>query len=186
MADRGNWIQTYTGNKFYALDPRPEEVHIEDIAHSLSMMCRYAGHCEKFYSVAEHSVLVAENLPPELQLWGLLHDASEAYLVDIPRPFKSYLNNYYELENSIMNVVCDKFGLPHGMPDGVKFVDNSILADERSQNLKDNGVSAAEWGAGYPALGIKLKHWSPKEAEEQFLAFFDALIEREGIRDECA
>ena len=91
MSERvGDWIQTMSGVIFYPLDPRPEEIRIEDIAHALSHQCRFAGHCREFYSVAEHSVRVSRELPQEFMLWGLLHDASEAYLVDLPRPIKRW------------------------------------------------------------------------------------------------
>ena len=176
---KGNWMQTYSGGKFWAVDPRPEEVVIEDIAHALSNMCRYAGHCNKFYSVAEHSVLVSEwllnNGHSHHALWGLLHDASEAYLVDIPRPIKPSLTNYYDLEAELMKVICEKYGLEAEMPDIVKYADNHILADERNQNMKMTTISNIEWGAGGDPLGITLRYYTPEEAEEAFLDVFDAL-----------
>ena len=99
--DRGDgWITTYTGQHFYPLDPRPHEVNMLDIAHALSMICRFNGHTQFFYSVAEHSIRCAyhahEQWPDriELQLAALLHDASEAYLCDIPRPVKLQLPDY--------------------------------------------------------------------------------------------
>jgi hypothetical protein len=92
MGDRkGSWQQTFTGRQFWPCDPRPEDVCLEDIAHHLALMCRFGGACRVFYSVAEHSVRVAElvwdrtNGDREAALAGLLHDASEAYLVDIPK-----------------------------------------------------------------------------------------------------
>jgi hypothetical protein len=75
---RGDWMQTFTGRRFWPLDPRGEDVLIEDIAHALSLLTRYGGHCTRFYSVAEHSVLLARAATPENALWLLLHDASEA------------------------------------------------------------------------------------------------------------
>lgn len=178
MPNRGNWIQTYTGKQFYALDPQPDDIDIEDIAHALSNMCRYAGHCKKFYSVAEHSILVAENLSSEYQLAGLLHDASEAYLVDIPRPFKGYLTNYYELEEKIMNSIYAKFNVDCGFHDVIKAVDTRILNDEREQNMNK---SEHKWDDYGDLLGVQLKFYSPEEAEEQFLSFFDALVNRENF-----
>ena len=79
----GDWMQTYTGERFWPLDPRIEDIHIRDISMALGKLCRYGGHTIFFYSVAEHSVLVSEYVPEEYALWGLLHDASEAYLSDI-------------------------------------------------------------------------------------------------------
>jgi len=83
-----NFITTYTGKKFHYLNPSLGEVDIIDIAHHLSLKCRFIGACKQFYSVAEHCVRVSYILSPELQLSGLLHDATEAYIPDIPRPIK--------------------------------------------------------------------------------------------------
>ena len=88
------WIQTYTGRKFHPLRPRVAEVDVRDIAHALSLKCRFGGHCRVFYSVAEHSVRVSRVLEAkgrELAVWGLMHDAGEAYLPDVGRPVKSFL-----------------------------------------------------------------------------------------------
>src|SRR4051794_15527189 len=86
---RGGWITTFSRRQFWPLDPHSDEIHIEDIAHSLSQQCRFGGHSRSFYSVAQHSCLVSALCKANDALWGLLHDASEAYLGDIPRPLKS-------------------------------------------------------------------------------------------------
>lgn len=137
MSEReGDWIQTYTGKKFWPLDPRPEEIDIEDIAHSLSLQCRFNGQSDHFYSISAHSVNVTEftarvyhkedqfwqefNLDyaeekieyDDMVLWALLHDSAEAYCTDVPRPIKPYLTNYKEIENGIMDAVAQKFELP--------------------------------------------------------------------------
>ncbi|MEM9149127.1 MAG: hypothetical protein AAGB19_01555 [Cyanobacteria bacterium P01_F01_bin.3] len=80
------WIQTFTGKAFWPLEPDPELICIEDIAWALAHQSRYSGHCDRFYSVAEHSLWVSGQCSPEHKLWGLLHDASEAYLSDVVRP----------------------------------------------------------------------------------------------------
>src|SRR5258708_302056 len=85
---RGNWMQTYTGRAYWPADPRAEDVCIEDIAHALSLLCRYTGHCKRFYSVAEHSILISQVVPPEYAFFGLMHDAQEAYINDLARPIK--------------------------------------------------------------------------------------------------
>ena len=94
MKRKGDWMQTHSGIQFWPLDPRPEDILIEDIAHALSNQCRFAGHCCFHYSVAQHSVLVSENVPAQDAMWGLLHDAGEAYLVDLPRLRSSTIPNW--------------------------------------------------------------------------------------------
>ena len=88
MDSLDGFIGTFSGLRFWPLDPNPEKILIADIAHALAHQCRFGGHASKFYSVAEHSVHVSKLCLPEHALWGLLHDASEAYLVDLPRPLK--------------------------------------------------------------------------------------------------
>src|SRR5688572_18527016 len=90
----GDWILTATGRSFWPLDPRADEICIDDIAQALAKVCRFGGHCCDFYSVAQHSVLVAhlvERSHPQLALHALLHDAAEAYLGDFTQPLKPYL-----------------------------------------------------------------------------------------------
>ncbi|MFC3163076.1 phosphohydrolase [Ciceribacter thiooxidans] len=175
----GGWIQTYTGKRFYPLDARHDEVDIRDIAHALSMQCRYAGHCVRFYSVAEHCVLLSRHLQAEhgrlVARWALLHDASEAYILDIPRPLKPELANYREVEDRLMEVIANRFHLYIEMPSVLKDADYRILADEIAQNLVP-----LQWdNTPGPPLGIDLKFWTPEQAEEEFLAQFDAVrVER--------
>lgn len=83
-----DWIQTFSGKKFFPLEPEKNEYDIHDIAHALSLKCRFGGHCQRFYSVAEHCVRVADIVAPESKLWALLHDAAEAYLPDVCQPIK--------------------------------------------------------------------------------------------------
>jgi len=126
------WIQTYTGRRFSPTNPVVDAIVIEDIAHPLSMQCRFSGHVKEFYSVAQHSVLVSYICDTKDALWGLLHDASEAYLVDIPRPIKQSgkFDNYMEFEKVMQAAVCEKFGLPKDMPKSVKMADDMLLMTE--------------------------------------------------------
>lgn len=151
--NRGPWQQTFSGVKFHPLDPRPDEVKLVDIAHALSMQCRFGGHCQKHYSVAEHSLYVAwrvgdlvgmkwkdiHQMPvPTLQkiarvmLAGLLHDASEAYVVDVPRPLKSVLSGYVEIERRVMGAITTCFGLDADAFEhpAIKLADEELLATE--------------------------------------------------------
>jgi hypothetical protein len=126
-----NWIQTFTGRQFWPLSPHVDDVDIRDIIHALALKCRFTGHCREFYSVAQHSVLVAQMLPPELKLWGLLHDASEAYLPDVARPVKRELVGFNAIEARVMRCIAERFSLSWPMPDEVHVADIRALATER-------------------------------------------------------
>lgn len=170
----GDWMQTSSGSVFWPLDPHADEVHIEDIAAALSMLCRYGGHCHTFYSVAEHCVLLSRAAPKHLKFEVLMHDASEAYLQDVIRPIKSSLTNYRAIEFALEKVIAEKFGLTWPMPDEVKRLDNAILADERDQAMR---TPPREWGLTEPALGVNLEFWTPSRAEQEFTrAFYELRV----------
>lgn len=140
------WIQTHTGKQFFPLDPSPDQVDIEDIAHALSMQCRYAGHCDSFYSVAQHSVLVSRMVPQEHALCALLHDATEAYISDVPSPVKHGIKEFCDLEDRIWRLaIAPKFDLPQTLPKEVKEADYKILAVEKRDVVRDHGY---DWGLG--------------------------------------
>lgn len=162
----GDWMQTYTGKQFWPLDPRPEEVCIEDIAHALSNQCRFAGHVQKFYSVAQHSVLVSRAVSKEYELWGLLHDASEAYLVDLPRPVKRYVGGYQLAESRLMAIICERFGLKIGMPYAVREADERALMTEK-RDLMPN--SPAKWKEQAEPFPYTIVPWTPEIACVTFL-----------------
>jgi len=106
-----DWIETRKGHRVSVQNPKPEQFDIEDIAYALSNTCRFNGHCAGFLSVAEHSVLVSQRLPDNLKLAGLLHDATEAYLGDIPSPIKQFLPDYKKLEKVFETAIEDRFNL---------------------------------------------------------------------------
>lgn len=166
---RGDWLQTYGGQAFYPMDPRPEEVDPLDIAHALSLLCRYAGHCRTFYSVAEHCVLISYAVDPQHALWGLLHDATETYLVDLPRPVKRAFPEYVAAEDRLMRVICDRFGLPHTVPDQVKEADNRILHDERAALMRPPPMPWNSLEADCRPLGVPIQGWDPATAEQRYL-----------------
>ena len=174
MTDRkGDWIQTFTGRQFWPLDPRADEIDIADIAHSLSMQCRYNGHCKRFYSVAEHSVQVCWSASPANKLVALLHDAGEAYLCDLPRPVKRSVTGYAEAEAEVEFYIAQKFGLPCPLPDEIHELDHRICLDEREQIM---GPLPAPWGEPFCSLqplGVTLNCWQPEIAEKWFLHMFD-------------
>lgn len=169
---RGNWMQTYSGGVIYPLDPRPEEIHIADIAHALSNMCRFGGHCNGFYSVAEHSVLVSRCVPQEHALTALMHDATEAYLVDIPRPIKYDLGNYVEIEDQLWLAIAEKWSLPAIMPSEVKAADNAVLLAEAQQIMKP---APLPWSVPGEPAPVMIACMAPKDAKAFFLARYEEL-----------
>jgi hypothetical protein len=169
---RGDWIQTFSGACFWPLDPRPEDVNIIDIAHALSMKCRFGGHTKRFYSVAEHSILVSLFCDPPVALWGLLHDAAEAYSADVPSPLKASLAGWDDMEDRIMAAVAARFGLTGPEPEAVRYFDRAILTDERAA-LMTPCVRA--WPPMPERLGASVYGWDPRRAEVWFLERFAEL-----------
>jgi hypothetical protein len=174
--NRGLWIHTFANNKFYAFDPRPEEISIEDIAHALALTCRFSGHCNTHYSVAQHSVLVSKLVPEEFALEGLLHDAPEAYLTDVPRPIKHMLNDQMDglwtaTEDRLYAVIAKKFGALEVLPEAVHDVDYNIVADEASVLF----VPIPDWVEWYELLGVDIEPMGWEEAEQAFLERFKEL-----------
>lgn len=173
-----NWIQTWQGKRFYPLDPRGKDLSWMDIAHALSQICRYTGHCRDFYSVAEHSVLVsrrAEQLSVTEGLycarWGLIHDASEAYLTDIAKPLKQQkvFEGYREAELILQDIIAVWAGLDIHEPLEVSKADAELLATEASQIMNPE-LEKDTWYFKYPPVpGLKIQCWEPKVAEQQFL-----------------
>jgi len=139
----GNWIQTYTGIKFYPFDPKIEDICLEDICHSLSMTCRFTGHCKSFYSVAQHSVEIYKEClkrgyDDNILKWALLHDAAEAYVSDVPRPIKQMLDYQFgKCENNILSLIAKKYNLSDNIPKEVKEIDTAILATEARYLMGD-------------------------------------------------
>ena len=169
----GDWIQTYTGGYIYPLDPKPEEINIIDVSHSLSQICRFTGHVKQFYSVAQHCVLVSSMCQIHKK-WGLLHDLPEFALVDLPRPLKRSkgFEYYLEAEEHFEEVMCKKFDLPIGMPIEVKEADDRLLITERNQLMSKPPM---EWNDKYEPYDIKIIPWEPKVAERRFLDLFYSL-----------
>lgn len=185
MADEREklWIQTWTGQKFYPLDPSPESVNVFDIAHALSNTCRYTGHIKRFYSVAEHSVRVARRvheLDPPNALWGLLHDASEAYIADIARPVKRQpaLKAYRDAERVLQAAITARFGLDLAEPASVKRADNELLWTEApllfEGGLHPDWIKTTEQQFAPVPVADELG-WAPKTAELRFLLEFKSL-----------
>lgn len=173
----GSTIETFTGLFINVFDPTPDMICIEDIAHGLSQMPRFGGQLKHFYSVAQHSLTVentvslsitAELFPVELRehtprtvrLQSLMHDATEAYMMDLPAPIKRQLPSYKEVENKLMAAIMHKFGLPVKMHPFIKDVDNAMLLVE------------------YKSLVVKKenRYRDMFDVEQQFLQRFNELL----------
>jgi hypothetical protein len=173
---RDGRIRTFTGRLVDPLAMREEDLSIEDIAHALSMTCRFGGHTRKFYSVAEHSVRVARMLgrlyrpsARELARWGLMHDASEAYLGDVVTPVKRLYPDYYEAEERLMRVVAAKWRLPWPMPAEVHEHDRRALATEQRDLVDGSVVDGVPWAE-------RIKPWTAEDAKRLFLVAFGELV----------
>lgn len=194
------WILTYTGRKFWPLEPKAEDVCIEDIAHALSNICRYGGHSKSFYSVAQHSWLVSYLVHESNALWGLMHDAAEAYIGDMVAPIKQHvsfcvdvmsLDDGYSmeyLEEQIQKVIAKALGLPWPAPN-YKAADHAALMIERNQLLpdhpdwpKDLSFSVEMLSPRARLLAVnsrsqKLNIWDPHEAKMRFIQRYRELTE---------
>lgn len=169
-----NAIRTFTGKQFWPLDPRPEDVCIEDIAHALSMKCRYGGHSQRFYSVAEHSRRMRDHATPANRFAALMHDGGEYVLPDMVRPVKkdARMAAFKLIEEPVELAISAKLGVPFPYPQEVHDLDWSILTDEMIELvpygdwLKEDG----SWNYGAP-LGINGTElgWPPDMAERLFL-----------------
>lgn len=172
------FIETYTGTRFTPLAPKTKAVHLIDIAHALSHQCRFSGHVREFYSVAEHCVRVSWLLEDQflaskaVRLWGLLHDASEAYLVDLPSPLKNAdaFKGYRRAEKRVMRAICKHFDLSLDEPEEVRAADAILLATEARDLMPYEPV---HWG-GLTAepLEAQIVPWTSREAKKKFLERF--------------
>lgn len=182
MRGEQEYIRTFTGKKCWPCDPRVEDISIEDIAHSLSLICRFTGHVREFYSVGDHSLRVSELCSPENKLWGLLHDASEAYLADVARPVKrnqSFGTYYKNVEAGLMAVIAAKFNLSLPEPPEVKTFDNILLRTEQRDLMpvaNDGPLGDNDrWKDGVKPLPYKLVPRPSLETEKLFLEQFELL-----------
>jgi len=192
-----SWIQTYSGQKFFISNPKPELVRVNDIARSLSMICRFAGHCREFYSVSQHSVYTTIWLQDfferknsrdfsseqirHIMLVGLLHDAAEAYIGDIPRPAKSVFSEAKSLEERILRAVFE--ALASDVPEDflstawlyVKIADNALLGAE-ARDLFTYCIEDWHMNLGIAPADIDIVPCSSKDAEELFLQTYYQLL----------
>ena len=165
--DPFGFLGTLSGTNLHFMNPHEDEICLDDIANALSKNCRYAGQINRFYSVAEHSVLMARYFidKGEFQkaFTALMHDATEAYLVDVPRPIKPHLIGYIEMEERLMKVIFEKFNVQPMCKD-VKELDCHIVHDEAKVLFN----SIPDWVKFYRSFGIELKCWTHEQAKSEF------------------
>lgn len=172
-------IMTFKGNLVDPANPDPLTFDIEDIAHALSLICRYNGHIPEFYSVAQHSYHVAQLLPVELKLWGLLHDASEAYFADVIRPAKELLTDYEAVEAKIHAAIAKRFKLEFPVPQYVLDADNTMLLTEMVKfgyPFDWTKRLSIRYGV-IPDATFRFDCWTSQLAEKMFLGAFNKYFE---------
>jgi hypothetical protein len=174
-------IETYSGRQFDVLDPDPGDVRLDDIAAGLAHTCRFGGHCEQFYSVAQHSIHVSQEFDDErLQTLALLHDTAEAYIGDIPRPFKTEFDLFDRVESAILDAVWNGLAVQPPTDDEwerVMAADDRLLAYEADRLLEDGS-----WAADAPTLDYDLRAGSIDRVREQFLDRSESLLPAEDSR----
>lgn len=169
-----------TRKKFFdILDPHSYDYEIEEIAHALSNICRYTGHCSPFYSVAEHSVYVSHLVPPEFALEGLLHDASEAYIGDVSKPLKELLPAYKAIEEEVEKAIANHFNLQFPYDESVHVADGQMYWSERLTVAKTD-VHDSIYLQQFKDSGVRPLGLTPSEAKFSFLSRFKVITE--GVR----
>jgi hypothetical protein len=166
-----DYITVSTGERLYF------DITVERIAHSLSKLCRYSGRCDYFYSVAEHSVILAKKVwedtgDKEQSLSALLHDGTEAYLCDVPRPIKQLLPEYKAMESKLEAVICKKLKVAP-MNEYIHNLDFNIIYDEVMVLFED----IPEWVYQYEPIGVEVEILTHQEAKRAFLDMYDFLTE---------
>lgn len=170
----GPTILCRSGAYFDFKDPESSEFTIEDIAHGLSHICRFAGQCKKFYSVAEHSVHASNIVPPEFAFEALMHDAPEAFIGDVSKPLKGLLPDYRRIEKEVERAVLGRFNLTPPLSSTIKDADLRMLKAEQAQAMRNSDVWPVV--ASFEQADVTLKFWEPVEAKERFLRRFAELI----------
>lgn len=168
------YVSTYLGNRFFPLEPRIDDVDIEDIAHGLAYQCRFNGQTSAFYSVAQHSVIVASLVPGALKFAALLHDAAEAYLGDMVKPLKVLLPEFSAIEDNVTRIIGERFGVDLEHHPAIKQADLVALATEKRDLMP---YSVEEWAylTGVEPMAEPIRPMGPDLAKQAFLREFERL-----------
>jgi 5'-deoxynucleotidase YfbR-like HD superfamily hydrolase len=168
-------ILTISGRYFSYVTPEASVFTIEDIAHGLSHVCRFAGQCREFYSVAQHSVLVSMIVPPHLALAGLMHDATEAFMGDVASPLKRLIPQYKEIEKRVERAIFERFGIALPLPIEVKQADLIALATEQRDLMTSHDRNVWVLTRGLDPLDVTIIPMDALAARRAFLARFQEL-----------
>lgn len=168
-------------NYFSLTNPETSQFTIEDIAHSLSNLCRFNGHTRRFYSVAQHSLLVSQLVPEDLALQGLLHDAAEAFLGDVASPLKQLLPDYRAIEKRVEAAVFEKLGLPQYLHESVKKADLIMLLTEQRDLMPSHTDLWEAQEMGLKPMQRAICPDQPYAAKHEFLDRYHELTGRTGL-----
>ena len=156
-------IRTNSGTFVNVFNTNPDSIKIEDIAHALSRLPRFGGHLNRHYSVAQHSVLCAEMAKTKKEKKAaLLHDGSEAYLLDMPTPIKARMGEYKQYEDKLMKIIFKKYDLEWPLNPNIKKIDKKMLL--------------IEWDNLAVTDNKEFKCWSPNKAKKEFLKLYKELF----------
>lgn len=169
-----DYVSTFSGNRFYPLEARIDRVAIEDIAHGLAYQCRFNGQTRAFYSVAQHSLIVAQLVPPPLRMAALLHDAAEAYLGDMVKPLKVLLPAFASLEERVSALIAQAFDIDFSDYAPIKRADLIALATEK-RDLMPHSSERWAYLDGISALPATIVPMDPATAKAQFLDAYQQL-----------
>ncbi len=154
-------IRTHSGLYMNVFEPTLDMLSIDDIAHGLSHQPRFAGHLDRHYSVAQHSILCCERAKPKNKLAALLHDGSEAYMLDMPSPIKARMPEYKAFEHHLMETIAKKFGFQYPYDPEIKEIDTFMLNLEFKKLVETNDMT--------------FKCLTPLQAKKEFLRVYNEL-----------
>jgi hypothetical protein len=173
-------VETYSGEQFDLFDPEPDRVRLSDVAAGLAHTCRFGGQCVRFYSVAHHSLHVSREVAgaddPRLQLLGLLHDAGEAYVGDVPRPLKTRFDEFERLEEAILDAVWTALDVAPPTEaewERVTRADDRLLAYEADALLTDGS-----WAEAPPNREYELRSVPVDAVRKRFRSRAETLLDR--------
>lgn len=161
-----DWMQAYGSRAVNPFAPKPEDFTLEVVAHALALKTRFNGHCNFFYSVAQHCVMVSEHCSPENALWGLLHELDEVFLPDVPRPIKRQLPQWREVAELHMQAGAKAFGLHYPFPEEIHYIDAAALKTEMFDVM---APAPKPWGALPPRFEQTILPMTWQDAKQQFI-----------------